>query len=689
MLGLWLLMFLAGCRSVDDWVKIRQEHAVTELDALLNPTLQLDGPLTPSDAMRHALAHNLDYRLLLLEKDIREEAASGARLRLLPDLIVSAEANYRSRVRAVRSKILDVDSGGTFPAHSYSSPKDNRAFDVQLAWNLVDFGISYFRARQAGNQARIIGQRTRRAAQNLALDVTLAYYRAVAADKAADQARSILGRIQKHQRVIRGQIDGKVLGEIKGLDSEEALVIMRMKLQDFETEHQSAMAELASLIGLAPGAQIAFAHVDFEKLPEQIGLDVQALEREALESRPELFEQDLQERISVDEVNASIVDLFPSPMAWLGHQRDSNRYLKYHSWQAAGLRASWNLLALPRKLSRVREAKLSVKLVKDRRLALACGVLAQTHLAVIACEDDRRQFELARDLSTIRQRKLSAGLKHLEQGQIDAGEVMRMEAEALFARIRSMLAHAELATSVRRLANAVGRGLDVGEATPAAQPGGMVGDAQSVSRLVTNARSETAGPHESEHSANQAKGELNAPEPAQSDDDQDSVPDAVPPPSDERKGRWNPLAFLRRPKPQSAEPEPVESAEDRDGVSDDETPPSDERKGRSNPCASLRRPKPQSAEPESAESTEDRDGVSDDETPSSDERKGRWNPFAFLRRPKPQSAESEPVESPEDGESVFEAAPPLSDERKSRWNPFAFLRRPSPETVELVPLSKP
>lgn len=453
------LVSLVGCRSVDDWGQIRRDNATVELTKLLTPTLQLGAPLTLDEAIRHALARNLDYQLLRLERDLREEEASGARLKMLPNLIVSSEANYRSKVRAVRSKILDTDSGGTFPAYAYSAPRDSVASDMQLAWNLLDFGISYFRTRQARNQVLIAQQQTRRAGQNLALDVTLAYYRAVAADRAADQAREILGRIQKHQQVIRRQIEGKVLGEIKGLDSEEALVLVRMKLQDFEAEHQSAKAELASLIGLAPGSEIAFAPVDFEELPQQITLDVRALEKEALENRPELYEQDLQEKIMLDEVNAAIVDLFPSPVASLGLEHDSNRYLKYHTWHTAGLRASWNLLALPQKVSRMKQAKLKVELIKERRTALACGVLAQTHLAVIACEDDLRQFELIRGLNQIRQRKLSAALKHLAQGQIDAAEVMRMEGEALFARIRYMLAHADVATSVRRLANAVGRGL--------------------------------------------------------------------------------------------------------------------------------------------------------------------------------------------------------------------------------------
>jgi len=473
-----VLACLVGCRSVDDLRQTRRENAVVELSKLRAAMPPLTAPLTLDTAIGRALAQNLDYQVLRLERDLREEEASGARMRMLPDLIVSAESNYRSRVRAVRSKILDVDTGGTFPAHAYSAPKDNVAADLQFAWNLLDFGISYFRSRQADNQARIAQQRVRRAGQNLALDVTLAYYRAVAADRAAVQAREILGRIERHQQVIRRQIDGKVLGEIKGLESEEALVLMRMKLQDFETEHQSAMAELASLIGLPPGAEIMFVPVDFQALPQLISLDVPALEQEALENRPELYEQDLQEKIMRDEVNAAIVDLFPSPIASLGLEHDSNRYLKYHTWHTAGLRASWNLLALPRKFSRVKQAELSVDLVSQRRLALACGVLAQTHLSVIACQDDLRQLELARGLSEIRQRKLTAGLKHLAQGQIDAAEVMRMEGEALFARIRYMLAHADMATSVRRLANAVGRGL--GSAEMAARP--VAGDRTQIRR---------------------------------------------------------------------------------------------------------------------------------------------------------------------------------------------------------------
>ncbi len=428
---------------------------MAETEAWFARTQRIVEPLTLDLAVRRALSDNLDHAVLKIEHAIQAETETAAILRTLPSLQTQAEYRWLSELRIAESQ--SADTGVVSLEPSFSSERDQKTAYFEVAFSLLDFGISFFRARQEENEHNILEERVRRSAQNLVLDVTEAYYRVFVAQQAVEGSRMLRDRLQARRETIRQQIEQGRITDLEGLQADEAFALVQIRIQDFESELYKAKAELTTLMGLAPGSDFVLAPIDLEATPPRRTFDVKSLENEALHGRPELWEQDLKGLIATDEVRARIVNLFPNPTGFFGGETDQNEFLRHQGWWYAGARLSWDLLSIPRKAFELREALATEDLVAEQATLVAMGVLTQLRLAILGYEDAAVHYELAANLDQVRQRILSSSEKHAGSGQLDEGSVLSAEADALFARLRRLNAWVELLMAEKRIENAVGR----------------------------------------------------------------------------------------------------------------------------------------------------------------------------------------------------------------------------------------
>jgi outer membrane protein TolC len=291
--------------------------------------------------------------------------------------------------------------------------------------------------------------------QKLGHSIVRAYYSAALGTEAIKKVEGLLRVFEERQKTIRMQLEKKRISKYDGLKSEEAIVRLRLRLEEFRRQQGRAMMELATAIGYAPNAVLQFpatAPVD-----SSMEYDIAALELEALQNRPELSEQDLQGAIAADDVKVQMLSMLPSISGFLGGHYDSNKFLRHSTWVEAGARVSWDLLSLPSRWSNAKKAEITTDLIRQRRLALSAAVLTQVHLAVLEHADAVRRYRLSQDLAAIMVRKLVAAKSLQKQKQISIGEVMRTEAETLFAELSLLGAHGDLAVARHRVITSVGR----------------------------------------------------------------------------------------------------------------------------------------------------------------------------------------------------------------------------------------
>lgn len=450
-----LCAILTACAQ-PDLRQVRQDHVADELRQLQSRASAPAETLTLDRAIQIAIANNFEYALRRFETDIQQESATGAKLAMLPSLFNDAQYEWRDELRIASSE--SADSGTESLEPSFSSVRDQKTYNFELLWSLLDFGISYFRARQADNQVLVYEERARRAEQTLVLDVTRCYYRAIVADHATRESAGLVRRLTERQKVVEEQMARQVVNEIEGLASQETLVQIQMSFHEFQRELRKAKGELATLLGLAPGSDFTFPRIDFEAPPQSAGFDLAALEREALEKRPELWEEDLHELIASDEVRARIVSLCPNIAGFFGGHYDDNPFLRHQFWLTAGVRATWDLLSIPEKFSDLQRAWLSEDLVVHRRMALAMAIVSQVNLAVIDHVDALEQYSLARSLTQVRERRWDASRRFQAQGQLNEAQLLEAEADAVFARLRLVDAYADVAVAAQRVETSAGRG---------------------------------------------------------------------------------------------------------------------------------------------------------------------------------------------------------------------------------------
>ena len=444
-----------GCVHQMERQQARYTYAAIDMAAYSARAPVITHPLTLSDALDYASRYNIDVWIAAHERKYQHEIATQSLLKMLPSLIFGAESSRRSKFNASSSESLKTREQSLEP--SFSSEKQTDRWDVQAVWNLLDFGISFLRARQQENRVSIAMERERRIQQNLALEVTGAYWRAVAARESAMEAARVLQKLEGMLETVRRETEEKTLSQFDGLKREITLLDQLEQLQRYRHAHLAATTALASLIGLPVGAPITLADVDLDEPVVLFLIDVEALETEALRSRPELFERDLEEAISRDEVRVALAEMFPSVSLFWRRDEDRNKFLSFEQWSSAGLRASWNLLAIPHQIKYREAVKLQTELVKKRRTAIAVAILTQLHLSLIGYAEAADRREIVQTIATKNRALLNALQTAVNNGRSHQGELFDQRLKYLRTRARYLGAHVNLMLSGARLLNTVGR----------------------------------------------------------------------------------------------------------------------------------------------------------------------------------------------------------------------------------------
>lgn len=437
-----------------DIKSLRNIRSVDNVEPANDARPVIDAPLTLENAVDYALKYNLEAAVIKLERNIQQEAAIGARLKMLPSLTADGEASRRNRYAASYSDYLLYEGTENY---SYSSEKDKRTYSLNLSWDLVDFGISYYQYKQSIDRVRIAEQRRKRVIQNLKLDVTKAFWHVQVAQEAVQMADKLVGRLQEREKILKDQLESRTVSEIVILETAAALAEMKIKLSGFERELHNHKLKLASLIGLPGEKDFNVAKVDFNKKIQPINFDLEQLETEALLKRPELYEQDLEERITAYDARITTAKTLPHPSIFWRYECDKNKYLYYDDWQVAGFKVSFNLLSIPQDISHRSAVLQKKKLIKKRRLSIASAILTQLHIAIVDYEDLIRNHVQVKDIGLKRRQLMKARQRHAKFGKGNIGAVLESEAKYLLSRVRTLSSYADVMIATQRVINTIGR----------------------------------------------------------------------------------------------------------------------------------------------------------------------------------------------------------------------------------------
>jgi len=433
-----------------------RSRVASDQEALFAGQEPVTREITFHEAVARALKYNLDYRLKLMESALATGLLDVSRYDMLPKLVASA--GYNSHNNESGGSSVSITTGQETLEPSTSQERQRWLANADFSWNVLDFGVSYYRAHQAADEVLIAEERRRRVAQNIVQDVRGAYWRALGAQRLAGEADELLVRV-------RAALEKSRLAERMGLLPPPQALAYQRALLDATTlinirrqEIEFAKRELAALMNLPPSVPFRLADEPESRLP-RVPRDVSELEELALRMRPELREEDYRKRISVAETHRALLSVLPGLRIDLAGRYDSNRFLFNQSWAEGGVEIFSNLmrlLAYPA-IEKSNEARLEVD--EARRLALSMAVLTQVRVALQRYNLARADFENAAEASEVDQRMLKYAQAAATTRVDTELEVIRTEARALIARFQRYASYASAQVAYGRIYNSLG--LDV------------------------------------------------------------------------------------------------------------------------------------------------------------------------------------------------------------------------------------
>ena len=391
------------------------------------------GPVTLDDAVARALKYNLDYRIKRMEEALAQGQLNIANFDLLPRL--TAAAGYSERNNENASSSRSVITGRQSLEPSTSTDKDRTTADLGLSWNVLDFGVSYFQARQQADRSLVAEERRRKTIHLVAQQVRLAWWNAASAQQLGSKVGPLLtqaGAALADSRRIEAE---RLQAPLATLNYQRQLLDVIRQLEAINEELSQAKPRLAALMTLEPGTQYQLAAPGALAVPE-VSIPVEKMEETALLNRPELMEARYNERISLLETRKAIAKLLPGIEFNAGAHYDSNSYLVNDQWRDFGVRMAWNVINLFNYHNVRRSAELQKEIAHEQRLAVSMAILTQTQVAYREYLGRRRQFELSEELDNVEQRILGVTRNAARNDAEGKMQEIRASASALMSELR-------------------------------------------------------------------------------------------------------------------------------------------------------------------------------------------------------------------------------------------------------------
>jgi outer membrane protein TolC len=456
MLAVSAVVLLSGCAiHPKPFTDAERQHMVaaerSEMFAQQDP---VQGPITLPEALARAIRFNLDQRQKMMEEALAQRQLDLSNFDLLPKLTAAAGYTARNHELASRSVLLDNPSETAVPP-SYSSDKEMHTADLSFSWNLLDFGVSYYEAKEQADRVLVVQQRRRKVVQLLMQQVREAYWEAAGAERIHDRIGPLLEAAQSALDDSRRAQSSRLASPLDTLNYQHELLDIMRQLELVRDQLEEAKPRLASLMNLEPGQSFTLAPpAGFDE--PHFDMPVVQMETTALERRPELLEAGYNERISVNETHKAMARLLPGIQVQLGEHYDSNSFLAFHTWRDAGLNVSWNLLNVLN-LKNIRgEAKAQLDVARVQREALAMAVLTQVHVARTDLSAKRRQFELLKQMNDVDQQILEHTRNAANANAVGKLNEIRAAAGAMMAQLRLYQSYGELESAYGQLLATLG-----------------------------------------------------------------------------------------------------------------------------------------------------------------------------------------------------------------------------------------
>lgn len=437
-------VFAGGCAVAPEPISESQltqlgEARLARVSADQEPVL---GTVDLYEAMARALKYNLDHRVEMMQTVVRTTELNLSRYDLLPNLV--AGSGYAGRDSYNASSSLNLVTDRPNFGASTSQEKEIKTADIAFSWNILDFGLSYVRARQSGDKVLIAAEARRKVANRIIEDVRIAYWRAVSAERLIAR----LAHLEKRTEVAlantrRVSSEGQT-SPVAALSYQRELLDIKRTVQSLQRDLSVAKMQLAALMNLEPGTNFKLT------LPSRYDgrLVLPGSPKDmiwtAMLNRPELREAEYNKRINVKEADAALLEMLPGLQAYAGPSFDSNDFLLNSNWVGWGAKVSWNLMKVINYPAHRDVIDAQEEWLDQKALAVTMAVMTQVHVSCVRFAHLKREFATTSQYYSVQNRLLEQMRVQAAADRVSEQTLIREEMNTLVAEVQRDISYAEL-----------------------------------------------------------------------------------------------------------------------------------------------------------------------------------------------------------------------------------------------------
>ncbi len=397
-----ILLFTTACSVQLDPLTENQVHKIVKEDAqaIKKERVSFERPITIYDAMALAFTNNLDYRVQLLEQAVAHEQFDVSKFDMFPRLNASVNATRRGPERASSSESIITRRQSLEP--STSEDQSKLTSDLTFSWNVIDFGVSYYQAKQEANKVLIAKELRRKSFQALLVSVREAYWKAAASQKLKTDVTNIIEKVTTAINNSKMVEDQKLRPLLETLRFRRSLIDILREMKAVKEDLEKAEIDLYMLLNLPINKQykLSYQNLSFDSAPK-LDIDTKTLAETALIRRPELREEIYRSRISADETMKATLRLLPGIELRASEFYDSNSFLEDQFWHQIGGHVTNNLMDILSYEKRLGAAEMMENLSRQKRMALQIAILSQVHMATREYGNAVEKLEQAKQISDI------------------------------------------------------------------------------------------------------------------------------------------------------------------------------------------------------------------------------------------------------------------------------------------------
>lgn len=476
-IGAIACLFLIGCAINPEPIsRVAQEDILAADRARAAQDVEPVGPmLSMHEAIARGLKYNLEHRSKIMEQALVSGILDVSRYDMLPALIANAGYNYRNN-------FFITEASGAYSGNpSLNEPfvNSDKSFGVAglaLNWSVLDFGVSYYNAKQNADMVLVAAEQRRRSMHLLVQDIQIAYLRAASAQKLRDDIEVTVNGATQAIHQSRANSQEGLQNPLETLRYQKSLLDNIKILRTVHQELASALIQLNQLINLPPNTQYLLEDVDMILPPSTFAdISAQAFEERAIAQNADIKESIYQTRIAVLETKKAMLNMLPGLTFNYGPQTSNNSFYINRNWVEGSAQLSfnlWNLLLVPQVQDNAQAAQ---RLAEEKRMMVQMAVISQVYLARQQLDFASDLYQQSAEIEKIDSKIAALTREKFREGTASDAEKVAADASAILNRLRKYEALSQFYAASARL-----------QATAGLEPD-IVGVQQMPLRELTNA----------------------------------------------------------------------------------------------------------------------------------------------------------------------------------------------------------